>query len=97
LGGGFVFVDLIAPIVQDPTRYSEVSCKCSNVSTRTDPFDSLLSKFLGVPLTLPSLHFAIPFTQSVHDKSALAQRNPNEPPKIHPPETFRPFARCYQL
>ena len=86
LSGGFVFLDLIAPIVQDPARYPEVSCKCNNVSTRM--FDSLLSKFLAAPLTLPSLHFATPFTQSVHDKSALAQENPNERPKIHQPETL---------
>jgi hypothetical protein len=91
LGGGFVFLDLIAPIVQDPTRYPEVSCQCNKVSTRTHPFDSLLSKSLTVPLTLPLLHFATPFTQSVHDKSALAQRNSKEPPQIHPPETLGSF------
>jgi hypothetical protein len=59
-------VDAIAPIVEDSTRYAELSCECNNIPARIHPLDSLLSKFFAVPLPLLLLHFATPFLQSVH-------------------------------
>jgi hypothetical protein len=62
------FFELIAPVVKQSSRYPKLSRKPKYVVAGLHLLESLASKFVTVSLPFLSLHFAAPFSQSVHHK-----------------------------
>jgi hypothetical protein len=66
--GKVYFFESIAPVVKQSSRYPKLSRKPEYVVAGLHPLESLASKFVTVSLPFLSLHFAAPFSQSVHHK-----------------------------
>jgi len=64
-GGGFGLVESITPDVKQSATYSELSGEPDNVIAGIHSLNSLPAKFVAIPLSLFSFHFAAPFPQSV--------------------------------
>src|SRR5271155_1539879 len=62
------FFESIAPVVKQSPRYPKLSRKPEYVVAGLHLLESLASKFVTVSLPFLSLHFAAPFSQSVHHK-----------------------------
>src|ERR1700728_2940285 len=58
----------VAPVVKQSSRYPKLLRKPEYVVAGLHPLESLASKFVTVSLPFLSLHFAAPFSQSVHHK-----------------------------
>jgi hypothetical protein len=67
--GKICFVNPVSPVVENPASHAEFSRETGDASARIHALNGLLSKFLTVPLTFSLLHFATPFSQSVHHSS----------------------------
>jgi hypothetical protein len=66
--GKVYFFESIAPVVKQSSRYPKLSRKPEYVVAGLHSLESLASKFTTVSLPFLSLHFAAPFSQSVHHK-----------------------------
>jgi hypothetical protein len=65
-------VQLVAPVVKHSAAYAQLLRKPNDVAARIHSLNGLPPKFITVPLSYFSFHFAAPFPQSVHHKSHLA-------------------------
>ena len=66
--GRVYFFESIAPVVKQSSRYPKLSRKPEYVVAGLHLLESLASKLVTVSLPFLSLHFATPFSQSVHHK-----------------------------
>ena len=89
--GRVYFFESIAPVVKQSSRYPKLSRKPEYVVAGLHSLESLASKFITVSLPFLSLHFAAPFSQSVHHKlshSSGSLQSANRNPRSEPlPET----------
>ena len=66
--GRVYFFESIAPVVKQSSRYPQLSRKPEYVVAGLHLLECLASKLVTVSLPFLSLHFAAPFSQSVHHK-----------------------------
>src|SRR5580704_11352844 len=78
--GRVYFFESIAPVVKQSSRYPKLSRKPQYVVAGLHLLESLASKFVAVSLPFLSLHFAAPFSQSVHHKPSHSRGSLHDAP-----------------
>jgi hypothetical protein len=77
--GRVYFFESIAPVVKQSSRYPKLSRKPEYVVAGLHLLESLASKLVTVSLPFLSLHFAAPFSQSVHHKPSHSRGSLQKP------------------
>src|SRR5580704_11122988 len=78
--GRVYFFESIAPVVKQSSKYPKLSRKPEYVVAGLHSLESLASKFVTVSLPFLSVHFAAPFSQSVHHKLSHSRGSLHDAP-----------------